>query len=99
MTSSPPPSVLDRATVLAYAILDASVNHTGSFTILFDGKPLAPVPQLAICRNEGEVEVLLFHCDEQWQVLGATYLPTIEHAIERAEREYRGSTEKWQRVA
>jgi hypothetical protein len=94
-----PPSVLDRAKVLAYAILDASVKYTGAVTTIFAGRSIGPVPRLAICRNDDEVEVLLFHCDEQWQVLGAGYFSTIEHAIEGAERQYRGSTEKWQHAA
>jgi hypothetical protein len=94
-----PPAALDSARVLAYAMLDESVTYSGSRVVIVGGEPIGRVPRLAIAQNEDEVEVLLLYCDEQWQVLGAAYYPTMQTAIDVAELAYRGSTQKWQHVA
>jgi hypothetical protein len=96
-TASAPPPVLDMARVIAYAFVDNSVQWTGRQTLFVGGQKLGPVPRLALCQNvSGELrDILLFHCDEQWDVLGVSGAETIEAAKASAERAYRGITPKW----
>ena len=86
---------IDGAQVLAYAILDKSVVHAGKSTLHVDGKPLGPVPRLAIGENRAEGNTLLFFCDKDWTALGVTACATLDEAKDRAEAEYRGVAGKW----
>jgi hypothetical protein len=90
-----PPPVLNCARVLAYAEVDSSVKHTGRITLYVGGKELGPVPRLALCQNFDEGDVMLFHCDNEWNVLGAGGAPSFEAARESAEKEYAGISAKW----
>jgi hypothetical protein len=92
-----PPPVLDGAWVIAYAILDGTVQWTGKQTLFVGEKELGPVPRLALCKNlsGGLTDVLVFHCNEQWEVLGVSGGATLEAAKASAERAYRGITSKW----
>jgi hypothetical protein len=90
-----PPPVLDCARVIEYAEVDESVKHTGRITVYVEGKELGPVPRLAICQNSDEAGVLLFYCDNEWNVLGAGGAPSVEAAREYAEKAYSGISEKW----
>jgi hypothetical protein len=94
--SAPPPAI-DSARVLAYAILDDSVQWTGRQKLTHDGKEVGPVPCLALCQNAwGDWEQIhIFHCNGDWEVLGAGGAPTIEEAKASAERSYRGISPKW----
>jgi hypothetical protein len=57
---------------------------------------LGRVPALAICKNLGEdLGPLLFHCDEQWNVLGTSGAETIEATVLSAERNYPGLQKHW----
>ena len=96
MSQAPPP-VLDRARVIAYALVDESVQWTGCQTLFVGGKELGPVPRLALCQNVSGVlkYILIFHCNEQWEVLGCGGGDTIDAAKASAERAYRGITAKW----
>lgn len=96
MTDAPPP-VLDMARVIAYAIVDDSVQWTGRQTLFVNGKELGTVPRLALCQNvSGELrDILVFHCNDEWDVLGVSGGKTIEEAKASAERAYRGITAKW----
>lgn len=94
-----PPSVLDSAKVLAWTLLGSDVRYTDRDLLIVGGKPLGAVPRLAICRNHGEKGVLLFHCTDTWEVLGAGYYADVPNAIEAAERRYRGSVSTWHHVA
>jgi hypothetical protein len=95
--SDAPPPVLDGARVLAYAILDASVQWTGRQKVLMGDKEVGPVPRLALCQNVGGDlrDILIFHCNEQWDVLGCSGGATLDAAKASAERAYRGVTAKW----
>lgn len=95
---SKPPTILDSARVLAFAILDSTVEYTGKITVYMDGKLIGPVPCLAICQNEGERDYLLFYCNKKWKVLAAGGYPSFELTQERAEVAYRGSMAKWQQM-
>jgi ClpX C4-type zinc finger protein len=95
--SDSPPPVLDRARVIAYAVLDDSVQWTGRQKLFVGGKELGPVPRLALCQNvEGNLkDILVFHCNDEWDVLGVSGGKTLEAAKASAERAYRGVGAKW----
>jgi hypothetical protein len=92
-----PPPVLDMARVIAYAIVDKSVQWTGRQLLFVDWKELGAVPHLALCQNvSGELkDILVFHCNEEWEVLGCSGGGTIEEAKASIECAYRGITAKW----
>jgi len=96
-TSNAPPPVLDMARVIAFAILDESVQWTGRQKLIVGGKELGPVPRLALCQNVsgGLKDILVFHCNDEWEVLGVSGADTLEAARNSAERAYRGVSEKW----
>jgi len=88
------PPILDSAKVLCYALIPDSVEFTR--TLLFiDGVEVGRVPRLAICQYRNTSEVLLFHCDGEWNVLGCTGLDSMEKAKQRAERTYPGIGSHW----
>jgi|SRR5450830_449212 len=94
--SDVPSAILDSAKVLAFAIVDESVTYINHKTLYVDGELLGVVPKLAICQNEGEIELMVFHCDNDWNVLGVTAEHwSIGEAIEYTERAYKGLSEKW----
>jgi hypothetical protein len=95
MTNQPPPPVLDSARVVSYAsVHDISYRRWGA--LIVDGKPLEQVPQLAICVNLGEDMGLgLFHCDDQWNVLGCAGGDSVDELKERAEKNYPGAKSRW----
>lgn len=97
MSASAPPPVIDMARVIEYAILDESVRWTGRQLIFVGKQQLGPVPRLAICQNlSGDLkDILVFYCNEQWEVLGCAGADTLEEAKVRAERAYEGITGKW----
>jgi hypothetical protein len=95
--ATPPPPVLDMCRVIAYAIVDETVEWTGRPLIFVGNEKLGPVPRLAIaCDTTGQIEdVLLLHCSDSWEVQGVSGAPTMESAKARAERAYRGISAKW----
>jgi hypothetical protein len=96
--ANPPPPVLDCARVIAYAVVDPSIKYVERNT-LYVGEPLkllGPVPRLAICQNIGEAELMVFHCDGEWNVLGAGgghY--SVNEAKTYVERSYPGIGKNW----
>jgi ClpX C4-type zinc finger len=90
----PPPPALEGARLLAYAVVDETVVHTGNSTLYVDGKLMGAVPYLAICQQETEAVLLLF-CDEKWNSLGVVECSSLVEAQRRAEREYKGLSTKW----
>jgi ClpX C4-type zinc finger len=94
MKSAVPPPVLDGARLLAYAIMDEEVVHSGKSTLYVDAKPLGAVPGLAIAEQDAGTILLLF-CDEHWDPLGVVECPSLTEAKIRAEREYSGLSAKW----
>jgi hypothetical protein len=92
---SKPPPVLDCARVLEYAVLSDSVSFSGRTLLFVDGKELDRAPCLAICQKLNEADVLLFHCDSEWEVLGAGGYPSVADAKGRAERIYPGVSGCW----
>lgn len=98
-----PPTVLDDARVLEYAIIDSTVQYTGRLNLYVNDKRLNAVPCLAICENVDDGELLLFHCDENWNVLGiqawngpgSSDVTSIDDVKRRAEDFYTGISAKW----
>src|SRR5437867_3651946 len=93
----PPPPVLNMARVIAYAFVDDSVRWTGRQCLFVGGEELGPVPRLALAQNvTGDLkDVLIFHCNDRWEVLGVSGGSTLEEAKVRIERAYRGIGAKW----
>jgi len=92
--ASPPP-VLDCARVLRYAIIDSSIEFAGRSLLFVGGKELGKVPCLAICEEKKTGGVLLFHCAEDWAVLGCSAHKTMTDAQVRAEAMYKGVSSQW----
>lgn len=93
--SSPPPA-LDCAHAIEYAIVDETVRFEQRRWLNVGGAWLGAVPRLAICRNPDELQYMVFHCDNDWNVLGvAGGYATIAEAKARAERSYQGLSSKW----
>jgi ClpX C4-type zinc finger len=94
----PPPPVIDSARVLAYALVD-DIPYCKWGALYSGDKLIEHVPCLAICVNLGnDIGPLLFHCDDQWQVLGTSGAATVEAVKERAERNYPGVSSRWVEV-
>lgn len=93
-----PPPVLSDARVLAYAHVDASVKFTGRQRLYVNGELLGRVPSLALCQSlkAEENEILVFHCDEEWNVLGVSGRKTnLAGAKAAVETSYQGIAAKW----
>ena len=91
-----PSPVLDCARVLAYAEVDESETYIEQGCFYVDGKLLGRVPRLAICQYLDEAEVLIFHCDSDWNSLGAQGgFQSVEEAKTRIVRSYPGLHSKW----
>lgn len=95
MNSISPPPILDSARVIVYAVV-ANIPYKKWGLLLIDGEPLEQVPKLAVCENlYSEPDILLFHCDEHWNVLGAIGCASVEEAKIRAEKNYPSVTALW----
>lgn len=92
-----PPPALNNARVIAYAIVDDSVEWTGRQKLFVGANQIGPVPRLALCQDVwGDFkEIHTFHCDEDWEVLASGGGKTIEDAQASAENAYRGISAKW----
>jgi hypothetical protein len=82
---------------LEYAVADESVTFEQRYTLSVDGEWVGRVTKLAIGQNLDEEELLVFHCTDEWDVVGvAAGYKTVEEAKERLERSYHGLASKWQ---
>jgi len=91
-----PPPALDCAHTIEYAIVDDTVAFEQRHTLNVGGEWLGPVPKLAICRNLDETELVVFHCDTEWNVLGvAAGYNSVEDAKAKIERSYHGLASRW----
>jgi len=55
---------------------------------------VGPVPRLALGRARNN-EVVVFHCDARWNVVGAMAYDSVRAAKQRAERFYPGISKGW----
>jgi hypothetical protein len=93
-----PPPVISFARVLSYAIVDDSVGFKARRSADADGTELGRVPRLALCQSfdDTATSISLFHCDEEWNVLGASGdEPSLQDAKTHAEQSYAGVAAKW----
>jgi ClpX C4-type zinc finger len=95
MARQPPPLVIDSARVVSYAYVD-DIPYRRWGSLFAGGKLLEHVPRLAICMNLGEdIGPLLYHCGENWIVLGTSGRETIEATKRDAEQNYPGVASRW----
>jgi hypothetical protein len=97
-----PPPVICNARVLECALIGEAV-FTGALNLYVGGQRLGAVPGLAICESFKGDELFLFHCDEDWNVLGIQAWKNAEGAEDdsveeiksRAEKYYAGISSQW----
>jgi hypothetical protein len=94
-TVSEPPFLLDSARVLMYAETGGRDTYSGKITVHANGKWLEPVPRMAICEDLVDGDILLFHCDDSWNVLAAGGGKTLDDVKHTAERAYTGISARW----
>lgn len=98
ITVCEPPPVLDLARVFAWARTDSPVVYTGNM-LMFDGNDrLDQVPNLAICQYFDDLEMVLLHCDEFWNVIGSSGKGTLADIKAQAEVIYQNITGLWQEM-
>ncbi len=56
------------------------------------------VPRLAICADNKSPDVLLFHCDNKWRVLGCAGYGSVFEAKTKGKRIYPGLEKHWVRA-
>jgi hypothetical protein len=89
----PPPPVLGRCIVTRYACTEG-LPFAGS-RLSVDGVAVGRAPALAIGRQLQDAEVLLLHCDDEWDVAGVSAHASIADAEADAERTYPGIAGRW----
>jgi hypothetical protein len=90
-----PPVVLHGCRVEQFALRDRSIRFAGHGLLFSAGKEVGAVPRLALARDRSG-EVMLFHCDYRWRVVGASGgWRTVREAKKRAERFYPGISRVW----
>jgi hypothetical protein len=67
--------------VLHFARIDASIQYRGNTTLYVGGKLQGEVPCLAICKYRDHNDVLLFHCDNDWNSQGVSLHATVSEAM------------------
>jgi hypothetical protein len=82
----PPPPVLGHCVVTRYASTSA---------LPFAGEEVTSAPNLAIGRQLQAPEILLLHCDDDWDIVATTTHATIAEAETRASRLYPGIEDRW----
>ena len=95
LTRQLPPPGIGSARVLCYAFVD-DIAYRKWGSLYSDGVLVEKVPRLAICVNLGkDIGPLLFHCDEEWNVLGTSGAETVDEVKLRAEKNYPGVGSRW----
>jgi len=89
------PEILSGERVVAYALIDASVDYVEQRRFFVDDEPLGRVPRLAICDEAASGNALLLHCDEAWNVLGAEVFKSKAEAMSSASTAYPGIESRW----
>jgi hypothetical protein len=88
LTNRPPPPVINSARVLFYAFVDEIAYR--KWGTLYSGDVLVEkVPRLAICVNLGkDIGPMLFHCDEEWNVVGTSGAETVDEVKRKTIQEW-----------
>jgi hypothetical protein len=92
------PPVIDSSVVRAFAIARSDVSFTGKQCIFVDGVKVGAASRVAVAFNERCNDYLLLLCDELWQSFAVAGFPTVDEAIETAERWYAGISSHWVRT-
>lgn len=99
----PPPIIAAGTRVLEYAVVAPPVRFTGKLQLYVGGALLGEVPRLAICESFDSDELILFHCDSDWNVLGiqawntaeGSGVSSVDDVKARAEKYYAGISSQW----
>ena len=89
----PPPSHLDGARVLHYAI-----SRRGGFHDIKGGTG-ATVVAMAICNYDGAGEFYLFKCAADWDVVQDWDCASVDEAMQMAALQVKGEIVEWMTVA
>lgn len=89
------PSHLDKAKVLAYAVLDDRQLPTGKCRHVVGGIEVSDFAYLAICQYDGDDGFYLFYCGVEWKVVTDTFHFTMDEARDQAEMEYQNISSTW----
>lgn len=90
-----PPPVLDCARVLHYVVVDRSMRYSGRTLLFVGGIEVGRVPRMAIAEDRSSAGVLLFHCKQNWRVLGCSVHASVPDAMKRAQEIYPGLSSRW----
>jgi len=90
-----PPLAIACARPIAWARTNSPVRFTGRLHLYVDGERLGQVPILVIAKYRKDDEIMLFHCDEEWNTEGAAGYDSVEEAKQKAERAYEGISAHW----
>ena len=93
------PPVVDSSYVRAYAVVRPDVVFTSKQRVFVGGVKVGPASRLVVAFNGRSNDYLLLLCDEDWESFAAAGAPTIEDAIDQAERWYAGISNHWVRTA
>jgi hypothetical protein len=96
-----PPPIIDSAKLILFALNDEDVEYTDRIDLHIGTSEngfvrIGEMPNLAITRTYYDNSYLLMLCDKVWNTVGVIKFTTIEEAKIKAERGYRGITNKWQ---
>ena len=101
--ASTAPSELEGFQIIAVADIDESVEFTGKLRLFAGEERIGRVPRLALGQKPASPDIVILHCDSDWNVLavqvwnvpGGKRMQSVEEAKQIVESFYRGSTERW----
>src|SRR5437660_1050140 len=94
MANAQPPTQLDGARVVTFAVLEG-VTPTGRTVHRSESGVLPPPRALAICQYADANGWYLFYCDGHWNVLTDTWHNSEAEAKQQAEFEFEGVGPLW----
>jgi len=90
-----PPTQIDGADVIAYAILDPAIHKdTGTLRLYADGALQTCFYGLAIATYDVD-RFYLFFCDTNWETENDTLHDSVGDAIETAKRKFGMLPDRW----
>jgi len=91
-----PSTVLDDCRVLSYAFIVPPISFSGHSSLFVNGTEIGPVPRLAIAEQLHYGDLLVLHCDIDWNVIGvAAGYKSVAKAKRQVERIYPGIRGAW----
>jgi hypothetical protein len=97
------PETLADGHVVAALAVDDSMKFTGALKLFAGEERIGRVPKLAIVKKTRSKDLMVLHCDEDWNVLGiqvwnapgGNRVRTIDEAKRMVEKYYTCSISKW----